>query len=98
MIPADSLKSFLFTALQCHRSPSITSPPSPVAPSLTVSGVGEVDVAAEHLPVERRKAVGLVRVDQSEKLQLVDVEVTDRLQLRQLGHHLNMTEERRESD
>lgn len=55
---------------------------------LAVAGVRQGHLAAEHFPVQWWETVGGLWVDQTEKLKLVDVEVTDRLHCRQLGHHL----------
>lgn len=49
--------------------------------SLTVGGVREADLAAEHFPVQGREAVGCFRVNQAEELQLVNMQVTDGLHL-----------------
>lgn len=53
-----------------------------ISRSLTVGGVREIDLAAEHFPVERREAVGCFRVNQAEEIQLVNMQVTDGLHLR----------------
>lgn len=55
---------------------------------LAISGVRQRHLAAEHLPVQWWETVGGLRVDQTEKLQFIDVEVTDRLHCGQHWHHL----------
>lgn len=59
---------------------------------LALCGVWEGDFTAENLPVERREGVGRLGVNQTEKLQLVDVEVADGLHRRELWHHLKKGE------
>lgn len=55
---------------------------------LALSGVWEGDLAAENLSVESREVVGRFWVKQMEKLQLINMEVANRLHHGQLGHHL----------
>lgn len=55
---------------------------------LAVGRVRQRELAAKHFPVQWWEAVGGLWVDQAEKLQFVNVEVTDRLHYGQLGHHL----------
>lgn len=53
-----------------------------ISRSLTVGGVREVDLTAKHFPVQRWEAVGCFWVNQTEELQLVNMQVTDGLHLR----------------
>lgn len=55
---------------------------------LALRGVWEGDFAAKHLPVQRRKGVRRLRVNQAEKLQFVNVKVADGLHNWEFGHHL----------
>lgn len=55
---------------------------------LALCGVWEGDFTAKNLPVQRWKGVRCLRVNQAEKLQFVDVKVTDGLHCGKLGHHL----------
>lgn len=55
---------------------------------LAVGGVRQGHLAAKHLPVQWWETVGGLWVDQTEKLQFINVEVTDRLHCGQLGYHL----------
>lgn len=95
------LLSFDISLLLCLSSRFPTArynlPPSPPPPAraLAVGGVRQRHLAAEHFPVERWEAVGGFRVDQAEKLQLIDVEVANGLHCGQLGHHLWEREKQR---
>lgn len=51
-------------------------------------GVWEGDFTAEHLTVQRGEIVCSLRVEQTEKLELVNVEIADGLHHGKLGHHL----------
>lgn len=55
---------------------------------LALSGVWEVDLAAENLSVESREVVGSFWVKEAEKFQLINMEVANRLHHGQFGHHL----------
>ena len=60
---------------------------------LALRGVGEDEVTAEHLSVQRGEAVGRLRVDQAKELQLVDVQMADGLHDGKLRHHLKRKRE-----
>lgn len=55
---------------------------------LALGGVWEGDLAEENLSVESREVVGRFWVKQMEKLQLINMEVANRLHHGQLRHHL----------
>lgn len=55
---------------------------------LAVGGVRQRHLAAKNFPVQWWEIVGGLWVDQTEKLQFINVEVADRLHCGQLGHHL----------
>lgn len=55
---------------------------------LALRGVWEGDFAAKDLPVQRRKGVRRLRVNQAEKLQFVNVKVADGLHNWEFRHHL----------
>lgn len=55
---------------------------------LALSGVWEGDFAAENLSVESREVIGRFWVKETEKLQLINMEVANRFHHGQLGHHL----------
>lgn len=57
---------------------------------LALGGVGGGALTTEHLPIQRGEAVGCFWVEQAEKLQLVDVEVADRLYRGKLSQHLKI--------
>lgn len=55
---------------------------------LTLCGVWEGYFTAKNLPVQRRESVRCLRVDQTEKLQFVDVKVANGLHYGQFRNHL----------
>lgn len=63
---------------------------------LALCGVWEGDFTAKNLPIQRRKGICCLRVDQTEKLQFVDVKVANGLQDGKLRHHLEGTYRRAE--
>lgn len=63
---------------------------------LALRGVWEGHLTAKHLPVERGESICRLGVNQTEKLQFVNVEVANRLHYGKLRHHLRAKEREEE--